>query len=195
MFDTDMDQRYPGIFSIDSATGRVTTRTKLDREVMPEFEIRVVARDQGSPPLSSTATVLLRVLDANDNSPEFYPQQYLVSVPEDTEVGASVVKVTATDEDEAQNAQINYSIKSGAEGAFEIEEDTGVIRLRTSLSSARKAQYKLKVAAKDRGDGSSLFKLGQRSENHGLLSFVSLDTGHFSSCPMKASCRSAHCWI
>ena len=152
MFDTDMDQRYPGIFAIDSATGRVITRTKLDREVMPEFEIRVVARDQGSPPLSSTATVLLRVLDVNDNSPEFYPQQYLVSVSEDAEVGASVVKVTANDEDEAQNAQISYSIKSGADGTFDIDEATGVIYLRSALSSVRKTQYKLKVSAKDRGD-------------------------------------------
>jgi hypothetical protein len=82
-----MDQRYPGIFAIDASTGRVTTRTKLDREVIPEYEIKVVARDQGNPPLSSTATIVLRVLDANDNSPEFYPQQYLVAVSETLQVG------------------------------------------------------------------------------------------------------------
>ncbi len=87
MFDSEMDQRYPGIFAIDASTGRVTTRTKLDREVIPEYEIKVVARDQGNPPLSSTATIILRVLDANDNSPEFYPQQYLVAVSETLQVG------------------------------------------------------------------------------------------------------------
>jgi hypothetical protein len=87
MFDSEMDQRYPGIFAIDASTGRVTTRTKLDREVIPEYEIKVVARDQGNPPLSSTATIVLRVLDANDNSPEFYPQQYLVAVSETLQVG------------------------------------------------------------------------------------------------------------
>lgn len=152
MFDPEMEQRYPGIFAIDSSTGRVSTRTKLDREVMPEYEIKVVARDQGTPALSSTTVVLLKVLDANDNSPEFYPQQYLVAVPENLELGSSVVQVTATDEDEDQNAQVTYSIKSGAEGAFEIEEETGIIRLRTGLNSARRAHYKLKVAAKDKGD-------------------------------------------
>ena len=56
------------------------------------------------------------------------------------------------DEDEDENAQVTYSIKSGADGVFDIEEQTGVIRLRSLLNSARKAQYKLKVAAKDRGD-------------------------------------------
>jgi hypothetical protein len=55
--------------------------------VIPEYEIKVVARDQGNPPLSSTATIILRVLDANDNSPEFYPQQYLVTVSETLQVG------------------------------------------------------------------------------------------------------------
>lgn len=64
----------------------------------------------------------------------------------------AVVTVTAMDEDEDENAQVSYSLTSGAEGAFDIEEDTGIIRLRGPLNSARKAQYKLKVAAKDRGD-------------------------------------------
>lgn len=58
----------------------------------------------------------------------------------------------AMDEDEDENAQVTYSLKSGAEGAFDIEEQTGVIRLKNPLNSARKAQYKLKVAAKDKGD-------------------------------------------
>ena len=87
MFDSEMDQRYPGIFAIDASTDRFTTRAKLDREVIAEYEIKVVARDQGNPPLSSTATIVLRVIDANDNSPEFYPQQYLVSVAETLHVG------------------------------------------------------------------------------------------------------------
>lgn len=56
------------------------------------------------------------------------------------------------DEDEGENAQITYSIKSGAEGTFDIDEQTGVIRLRGPLNSARKSHYKLKVAAKDQGD-------------------------------------------
>ena len=60
--------------------------------------------------------------------------------------------MTAMDEDEDENAQVSYSIRSGAEGAFEIDEQSGVIRLKSPLNSARKAQYKLKIAAKDKGD-------------------------------------------
>lgn len=47
---------------------------------------------------------------------------------------------------------MTYSIKSGADGTFDIHEQSGVIRLKNPLSSARKAQYKLKIAAKDKGD-------------------------------------------
>ena len=47
MFDSEMDQHYPGIFAIDASTGRFTTRAKLDREVIAEYEIKLVARDQG----------------------------------------------------------------------------------------------------------------------------------------------------
>ena len=150
-FDAHTEQRYSGIFALDAATGRLTTRTKLDRELMDHFRIVVVARDQGTPPLSSTAVVSLQVLDANDNSPEFYPRHYLVSVAENATPGTAIVNVTATDEDQGLNAQMTYTIQSGADGVFDINAKTGLVTLRGALNSARKASYKIMVAAKDGG--------------------------------------------
>ena len=150
-FDAQTEQRYGSIFALDPATGRLTTRTKLDRESMDHFRIVVVARDQGTPPLSSTAVVSVQVLDANDNSPQFYPRQYLVSVAENATPGTPVLNVTAADEDQGLNAQITYTIQSGADNIFDINPKTGLVTLRGALNSARKASYKLKVAAKDGG--------------------------------------------
>jgi protocadherin Fat 4 len=58
------------------------------------------------------------------------------------------------DEDEDEIAQVTYGIKRGGKGVFDVKEQTGIIHLRSQpLNSARKAQYKLKVAAIDsRGD-------------------------------------------
>ena len=154
IFNEDVEQNYPGIFSLDSSTGRVTTRSKLDREAMPQYDITVEARDRGIPPLSSTATVRLTVLDVNDNSPEFYPQQYFVAITEDNPLGSSILQVSATDKDQGENAVITYELASGPDNdkAFEIHPDTGVLTLSGRLSRVRKSKYKLTVAARDKGD-------------------------------------------
>jgi hypothetical protein len=57
------------------------------------------------------------------------------------------------DEDEDEIAQVTYGIKSGGKGVFDVKEQNGIIHLRSQPpNSARKAQYKLKEAAIDRGD-------------------------------------------
>lgn len=147
-----VQQRYPNTFALDSLTGQLTTKTQLDRETIAEYEIRVIARDQGVPPQSSTATVFLSVLDVNDNNPEFYPQKYFLPVVEDTPAGTSLLKVTATDLDEGENAIITFKLESGGDGLFTVDEWTGVIALRGDLRTSQKPIHKLKISAKDHGD-------------------------------------------
>lgn len=150
-FHDDVEADYPGTFALDPSSGRVTTKTKLDREAMPNCVIRVIARDQGVPPISATATINLELQDVNDNSPEIYPRQYFVTVPEGMKKGSPVTQVTATDRDEGENAVISYEITEGDDGTFEIEKTTGVIRLASKLSRSKKSGYQLTVSATDMG--------------------------------------------
>ena len=159
-FDSLTAQRYAAMFALDAATGRLTTRTKLDRELIDSFRLGIVARDQGSPPLSSlTAVVNLRVMDANDNSPEFYPRQYLVAVGDNAAPGAVLLNVTASDDDQGVNAQLSYAIDGldgdgldGAQPLFRIDAQTGVLTLRGALNAARKSLYRLEISVKDGGE-------------------------------------------
>ncbi|XP_014251864.1 cadherin-related tumor suppressor [Cimex lectularius] len=148
---SDVQQRYPGMFTLNSLTGKLTTNTKLDRERESRYEIRVIAKDQGTPPQSSTATVLIKVDDVNDNSPEFYPQQYFVLVNENHPIGTSLLRVTAKDRDEGENAVIRFNVEEGSSGMFQIDENTGVISLKQFLGKSQQALFKLRVSAKDKG--------------------------------------------
>ena len=143
---------YPNMFALDSLTGQLTIKSKLDRESISEYEIQVIAKDQGVPQQSSTATVFLKVEDINDNNPEFYPKQYFVSIADDLAIGTSVLKVQATDRDDGDNAIITYKLESGGDGLFVVDNWTGVISLRASLRSSQKSLFKLTISAKDRGD-------------------------------------------
>lgn len=138
-------------FALDALTGQLTTKTMLDREETPEYEIRVIAKDQGVPPQSSTAVVHLFIEDINDNSPEFYPVKYFATVREDLPVGSSVVKVFARDLDEGKNAEMRYTIEGGYDGLFQIDHSTGVITVASSLKYSRKTLFELTISVKDLG--------------------------------------------
>ncbi|KAH0945016.1 hypothetical protein HN011_005490 [Eciton burchellii] len=153
-FHSSVSRDYPGTFALDALTGQLTTKVALDRESTAEYRILVIARDQGTPVQSSTATVTLTLEDVNDNSPVFYPSRYLMLVPadENTPRGTTIGKVTATDADARENAQIRYSLESGGEGFFAVDEKTGEITLQSSPRNVHKALYTLTVSARDTGD-------------------------------------------
>lgn len=73
-------------FKIDSKTGVITTRTALDRETTEVYTLTIQASDMASPQTSrrtSTATVVIHILDDNDNYPQFSERTYTVSLNED----------------------------------------------------------------------------------------------------------------
>lgn len=81
-------------FSIDERSGLVTTRSRVDCETNSMPKLTVVVTDRGNPPLSSTATLVVTVLDVNDNEPTFDQSFYNVTVPENEAVGSCILKVS-----------------------------------------------------------------------------------------------------
>uniref|UniRef100_A0A2K6NG81 FAT atypical cadherin 1 n=1 Tax=Rhinopithecus roxellana TaxID=61622 RepID=A0A2K6NG81_RHIRO len=125
-----------GFFAIHPKTGLITTTSrKLDREQQDEHILEVTVTDNGSPPKSTIARVIVKILDENDNKPQFLQKFYKIRLPErekpDRERNARrepLYRVIATDKDEGPNAEISYSIEEGNEHSkFFIEPKTGVV--------------------------------------------------------------------
>ncbi|KAL0131096.1 hypothetical protein PUN28_002587 [Cardiocondyla obscurior] len=149
---SSVSRNYPKTFALDALTGQLTTMVALDRETIAAYKILVIAKDQGTPVQSSTATVMLTLEDINDNSPIFYPWRYLMSISEDVPIGTTIGKVMATDADARENAQVRYTLESGGKGLFMVEERTGEIILKGSLHAMHETLYELIISAKDTGD-------------------------------------------
>lgn len=115
-----------GRFSLDALTGQLTC-TALDRELVAFYNLTVTATDRGSPPLSSQTTILVTVLDDNDNTPVFSQPVYTVSLPENSPPGTALLTVTASDSDIGLNALVIYSLAPPSLGHFGINETTGTI--------------------------------------------------------------------
>ena len=52
-----------------------------------------------------------QVMDVNDNGPEFSSAEFLADVPEDAEIGSTVLMLTATDKDNGQNRRVRRLAK------------------------------------------------------------------------------------
>ncbi|XP_058680865.1 protocadherin-16 [Ammospiza caudacuta] len=100
-------------FTIDPATGIITTAAPLDYEKDPQPQLTVLATDRGTPALSSSAVVHVALQDVNDNEPVFRSNFYNVSLKESTPVGTCFLQVTATDADSGAFGSLSYSIGSG----------------------------------------------------------------------------------
>ncbi|CAG9820103.1 unnamed protein product [Phaedon cochleariae] len=89
----DYPENHSGWFHIDARSGLVTTRAHVDCETDPLPRLTVVATDNGFPPLSSSATVLVTIHDVNDNEPIFDQSFYNVTVAENEAEGRCIIKV------------------------------------------------------------------------------------------------------
>ncbi|KAL3973507.1 hypothetical protein ACER0C_024714 [Sarotherodon galilaeus] len=141
-------------FDIDPKTGVISTVSALDREDKPEHSIEVIVSDNGSPALSSTATVVIQVLDANDNPPKFMEKRFDVKLPEQRHDGGKqeVCRILAQDNDEGLNAAVTYSLQENVDEQFEIDPVTGVV---TSHGDFLPESYNiLTIRATDQGSPS-----------------------------------------
>uniref|UniRef100_A0ABM5GIZ2 Protocadherin-23 isoform X1 n=1 Tax=Pogona vitticeps TaxID=103695 RepID=A0ABM5GIZ2_9SAUR len=128
----------------------------LDRERRAAYELRLVAVDSGQPPLSSQRALVLRVADLNDQAPVFEQPRYRAAVSEAASPGTVVLRLSASDGDEAgsPNAQVRYALDpSQAHGVFfHLDPLSGVLSTGAGLDHEREAALELRVLARDLGE-------------------------------------------
>ncbi|KAM6946229.1 LOW QUALITY PROTEIN: protocadherin-16 [Aplochiton taeniatus] len=138
-----------GDFRLDSHSGVLSTTRPLDRESRASYSLTVTVQDQGSPPLSGTATVEVRLLDVNDNGPRFLSDGYTADVSEDVPIGSPVLEVTAGDLDQGANGRVTYFLRGAARGAFIVDQQTGRVITAAALDREATASYVFQVCATD----------------------------------------------
>ncbi|KAM9834085.1 protocadherin gamma-A11-like [Syngnathus typhle] len=144
--------------SVNGDTGAIHAVRSFDYEHLRSFQVHVMARDNGSPPLSSNVSVSVFIWDVNDNSPQIlYPapegNSFMTElVPKAAHGGSVVSKVIAVDADSGQNAWLSYHIlKSTDVGLFTIGLHSGEIRTQRDISESDSMKQNLIVAVKDNG--------------------------------------------
>ncbi|XP_056133092.1 protocadherin alpha-C2-like [Lampris incognitus] len=149
-------------FDIDIQTGRdgskfadLILKTALDREKQAVHRLILTAVDGGAPPRSGTASIIVRVLDTNDNAPAFDQGNYNVAIMENSPIGTLVIQLNASDLDEGTNAEIDYTYSlytsEKTQETFSLNPKTGEITVRGVLNFEDLRIYDMEVIATDKG--------------------------------------------
>ncbi|XP_030000819.1 protocadherin gamma-C5-like [Sphaeramia orbicularis] len=145
---------------INSDNGSIYSMHSFDYEKLKVFQIQVQAKDQGSPSLSTNATVHVFVLDQNDNAPAvIYPSSAALGslshqrMPRSAKAGHLVTKVTAVDADSGHNAWISYKLAEATDASlFTVNLYTGEVRTKRTVSEQDDSSQRLLIEIKDDGD-------------------------------------------
>ncbi|XP_063874721.1 cadherin-89D-like [Scylla paramamosain] len=129
----------------DRKRGTVTLARSLDYDAGPKsFLLEVVAKDMGTPALSSSSTVKIVVLDADDLPPLFSHPRYYARLAEHpgADPGVRVLQevdvlpdgLRAVDGDVGQNTSVRYSlVDTPASSLFSIDPVSGRLFLTSHL--------------------------------------------------------------
>ncbi|KAM3924868.1 protocadherin gamma-B7-like [Leptodactylus fuscus] len=136
---------------------KLITAGLLDREGTSEYNITIIAEDEGSPPMVTEKTVHITVSDVNDNAPIFGKPLYISYIPEHTPAGTSILNIYASDLDENENARVTYSIITSniddipVTSYVSINSMTGVLYAQRSFDYEHLREFQFQVMAKDSG--------------------------------------------
>ncbi|XP_037635778.1 protocadherin gamma-A11-like, partial [Sebastes umbrosus] len=129
-------------------------QSPLDREASSIHKLLLTALDGGKPPKSGTMEIFINVLDVNDNVPVFTNDVYSAEINENSPIGTIVIRVNATDMDDALNGDVSYSfgnVNSKVRELFNVDPSTGEISLKGQLDYEMDDSYEIHIQASDSG--------------------------------------------
>ncbi|KAL4001311.1 KRAB domain-containing zinc finger protein [Sarotherodon galilaeus] len=141
------------LFLIDEKSGDIHATKRLDREEKAMYTLHAKVLDRNTNvELEPDTEFNIKIHDINDNAPKFAKEIYFASVPEMSEVGTSVVTVTATDADDqtyGNSAKLVYSILQG-QPYFSVDSENGTIKTALpGMDREVKENYQVVIQAKD----------------------------------------------
>ncbi|XP_074216918.1 protocadherin alpha-10-like [Camelus bactrianus] len=154
-FATDVSPNTEAAFRIDSISGEIKVNGKIDFEENKLWKLHIEAVDKGNPPMFGHCTILIDVLDINDNAPELLVTSLLLSVPEDALLGTVIALISVTDRDAGGNGQVICSL--APEVPFKLVstfKNYYSLVLDSTLDRESVANYELVVTARDGGSPS-----------------------------------------
>ena len=143
-------------FGINSTSGVIYVASFIDREKSDNVLLVIQAFDGV---FTTNCTVALRIIDSNDNAPQFSKPNYQMTVHENSMPQTFVGKVVASDADLTSKGHISFTLDYPTNTVFAINKTTGYITTIKELDREDTGMYNFTVVAQDEGGLNSTTKV------------------------------------
>ncbi|KAM6907626.1 protocadherin Fat 3 [Xenentodon cancila] len=141
------------VLEVEPDSGWMMTKSAVDHLQGTVLSFFVKATDSGSPPKHSLVSAFIHVVPADAFVPSFSQPQYSFTIPEDTAVGTVLGSVYLGPGQTGFFAAVGgETLDSNQGGTFQVEKETGLIRLLMPLDYEEVSIFRFKVAATARRD-------------------------------------------
>ncbi|XP_041929670.1 protocadherin alpha-3-like isoform X20 [Alosa sapidissima] len=151
--DDNSNSKFREIFYIDAITGDIIVKGQIDFEENDAYEIDIQASDKGLAPLTTDKSVMIKIVDINDNAPEIEVTSFSSAVPEDARIGTTVALISVNDLDSGVNGKVSCALPEDLPFKLTPSLQDNVYSLVTNspLDRENAFQYDIKLSARDAG--------------------------------------------
>ncbi|XP_075902699.1 protocadherin alpha-7-like [Nelusetta ayraudi] len=177
----DVDARSRSRFHLDPLSGVITVAGNIDFEECSTYEIDIQASDKGAATLITDKSVIIQIVDVNDNAPRMEVTSFSRALPEDSKPGTTVALISLKDSDSGLNGKIICYLSQDHPFALtpSLQNNMYSLVTKTVLDREQKSQYDVIIVAKDAGEPS----LTSEKNIHIVLSDVNDNSPVFSQSP------------
>ncbi|KAM9849743.1 uncharacterized protein ACBR49_007034 [Aulostomus maculatus] len=155
-FGNDVDAQARARFDLNPVTGLVTVAGAIDFEECSRYEIDIQASDKAVATLTTDKSVIIHIVDVNDNAPEIEVTSFSDALPEDSKPGTTVALISIKDSDSGLNGKVMCNISPDVPLMLTPSLQNNMYSLVTKslLDREQQSQYEVTIIAKDAGEPS-----------------------------------------
>ncbi|XP_047441801.1 protocadherin beta-15-like [Mugil cephalus] len=141
-------------FELDSVTGEIRVKGKVDFEETELYRLDLQASDKGQPPWTAESRVVIKIKDMNDNKPEIEVTSLSSLIPENSKPGTVISLISVVDKDSGVNGKV--ICKMSEDVPFDltpsIEENMYSLVTKGRLDRETVSHYDITITATDCGE-------------------------------------------
>ncbi|XP_036933546.1 protocadherin alpha-3-like [Acanthopagrus latus] len=153
-FGSDVKDKIRELFDIDSVTGEIIVKGRVDFEEQDSYDIDIQASDKGTLPFRTDKSVIIKIGDTNDNPPEIEVASLSSAVSEDSRPGTTVALISITDLDSGMNGKIISYVAEDSPFTLtpSIQDNMFAVVTKSQLDREQQSTYDITIIAKDAGE-------------------------------------------
>ncbi|XP_028272745.1 protocadherin beta-15-like [Parambassis ranga] len=141
-------------FELDSVTGEIRVKGKVDFEDTELYRLDLQALDKGQPTLTAESRGVIKIIDVNDNKPEIEVTSLSNLIPEDAKPDTVISLISVTDKDSGLNGRVICKITGDVPFDLRpsIEENMYSLVTNDRLDRETVSHYDITITATDCGE-------------------------------------------